>query len=537
MIQRGLRHGRRFPALAMLLLVAVLGVGALQPPPAQAVVRVFAFNDLGMHCYDGDFSIFSILPLFNVVHAQVIEVGPQPTLLDNTSVRLTYRAQADAAGSINTTSRSKTNFWRFEQALFGVNLPIDTGLLGARMPGPNNAARPMAFDLANPQMNWFSVEGIPITTFDDALARNPFPLMSIQARNAATGAVQYSLPTVVPASDEMACETCHLTGGVAASDPAIRWNQSPNPVIQNRMNILILHDERNGTALRTSRPVLCASCHYSLALDLQGAGPNAQQQGQPFMSRAMHGFHAPRVPQTTNSLTPCANCHPAGGITECLRGAMGVAGIVCSSCHGNMFAVAGTPPAAQRTPWVDLPKCQSCHTGDAASNLGSIRFTRTWVDSARVATMRQAPNSRFAENPNTLFRFSLGHNGVACESCHGSPHAEWPSREANDNRASIQLQGHTGPILECSVCHGQTLPPNLDGPHGLHNIADLAWADGNHARFYEADRASCVACHGSNLMGTVLSVTPVARTLNVEDGPVTLPAGTQVRCNHCHGIP
>ena len=33
---------------------------------------VLAFNDLGMHCLDREFSIFSILPPFNVVNAQVI---------------------------------------------------------------------------------------------------------------------------------------------------------------------------------------------------------------------------------------------------------------------------------------------------------------------------------------------------------------------------------------------------------------------------------------------------------------------------------
>jgi len=36
---------------------------------------VFAANDLGMHCADLDYKIFSILPPFNVVHAQVIRIG------------------------------------------------------------------------------------------------------------------------------------------------------------------------------------------------------------------------------------------------------------------------------------------------------------------------------------------------------------------------------------------------------------------------------------------------------------------------------
>ena len=34
--------------------------------------QVLAANDLGMHCMDREFSVFSILPPFNVVNAQVV---------------------------------------------------------------------------------------------------------------------------------------------------------------------------------------------------------------------------------------------------------------------------------------------------------------------------------------------------------------------------------------------------------------------------------------------------------------------------------
>ena len=38
--------------------------------------QVIGWNDLGMHCMDGtDFSVFSILPPFNTIHAQVIHNG------------------------------------------------------------------------------------------------------------------------------------------------------------------------------------------------------------------------------------------------------------------------------------------------------------------------------------------------------------------------------------------------------------------------------------------------------------------------------
>jgi hypothetical protein len=40
-------------------------------PNLNATHQVLAFNDLGMHCADLDYSTFVILPPFNVVHSQV----------------------------------------------------------------------------------------------------------------------------------------------------------------------------------------------------------------------------------------------------------------------------------------------------------------------------------------------------------------------------------------------------------------------------------------------------------------------------------
>ena len=110
-----------------------------------------------------------------------------------------------------------------------------------------------------------------------------------------------------------------------------------------------------------------------------------------------------------------------------------------------------------RAPWADEPKCQSCHTGDALDNFGGeiVRYS-AYADSPDVATPIVATNTRFAEQPDKLFRNSTGHGGVSCEGCHGSTHAIWPSREPNDNRAAIAIQKHDGVIIECGACHGTT---------------------------------------------------------------------------------
>ena len=152
------------------------------------------------------------------------------------------------------------------------------------------------------------------------------------------------------------------------------------------------------------------------------------------------------------SLAPASLGGGDGGTFDLGALSMGGAGMVCQSCHGGMLAV-GNP---DREPWIDEPRCESCHTGDALDHLGTeIRFSQAWEDGNSTATPRLAANKRFAENPGQLYRNSLGHGGVACEGCHGSTHAIWPNADpnANDNVAAIQLQGHSGSLIECAACH------------------------------------------------------------------------------------
>jgi hypothetical protein len=47
-----------------------------------------------------------------------------------------------------------------------------------------------------------------------------------------------------------------------------------------------------------------------------------------------------------------------------------------------------------REPWVDEPRCESCHTGDALNHLGSgIRMSQAWDGDINVATPRLASNA------------------------------------------------------------------------------------------------------------------------------------------------
>ena len=533
--------------------------GAPMVCASTPTVKVFSFNNLGMHCYDSDFSVFSILPPFNTVNAQVVRRGAgttNPLILDDTQATVFFRAVADKGKSINTTSANKTNFWDHVSALFAALLPVDVGLVGVKMPGTGNI--PQQFSTYTPAMKWFTAEGIPITALDDRNKQNTYPLMAIQPFDVSTSNVPTATSTVLPVSDEMYCSNCHSTGGVAANSSTqtkwgvVAWSTSVVTQIQYRENILILHDAKHtASSLMGRKPVLCASCHYSPALDLTGAGPQGDQVNKPMFSFAVHGRHGKdlngNIPSATSpaiipgvDVAACYNCHP-GTVTKCLRGAMGAAGITCNDCHGGLLAVGGVyPTVPTRTPWVNEPKCQSCHTGDALVQMGNnIRLKVAYDPADPAAAPRIATNKRFAEEDNTLYRNSRGHGGMACQACHGSTHAEWPIADlkANDNVAATQLQGHSGPIIECNTCHGDGQVLTTNGPHGLHNVNNRAWNEG-HSDFFSLGASTCQTCHGVALEGTVLSRAAADRRLVSDEGRTRFIAkGTQVSCTLCHENP
>ncbi|WP_082054144.1 IPT/TIG domain-containing protein [Methyloterricola oryzae] len=528
--------------------------------------KVIANNDLGMHCVDESFKVFSILPPYNVVNAQVLaqDADGRPRLLDESQVSLRYSAVSDASGSINSTSLGKTDFWEYAKSLYGADLLPGQGLKGLYMPADAPADAPPVFGW-NSGLDLFSAEGVPILPVDDGGFKNRYPLMRVTAYDKSGGAAVASVDAVLPVSEETTCRTCHSQGAAAADDPSIEWaSAGSDPENSARLNVLKLHDAKEGTHLEADKPVLCAACHYSPALDLAGAGPNPTQQAHPSMSKAMHAYHAgkmqgakdepdlPGQPVVEAAQQSCYECHP-GRSTECLRGAM-TATVTCQNCHGDMQAVGGTEAlktgggeGGLRRPWVDEPRCESCHTGDAnqhaAGQLAAdgIRRYLAYDPVDTAATPRSALNPIFAENTGKLFRHSKGHGGIACEGCHGSTHAIWPTddlKNPNDNVAAKHVQGHSGTLMECTTCHRKdAVPMGLDGPHGMHPVDDQRWVSG-HEDYAEHNLSACSACHGQDFRGSVLSVAVADRSYTVEEkGTRTIKKGEQVGCYTCHDGP
>jgi len=356
---------------------------------------VLGYNDLGMHCMNEDFSELMILPPYNTLFATVIDRSENEPSIVKEGVTIEYTIPG------NTFSVGKTNFWDFVGPLLGSTPAPNIGLTGNGLSGtllPVGAGR-----------NDWVVTGIPITPLTDELVLDPYQLALITVRD--EGNLLAQTQAVVPVSWEISCNLCHGGGSIS---PAT--------------DILLTHDSMHGTNLANSKPVFCGNCHAQAPLGTTGL------PGLPSLSGAMHSAHALRV-ESLGLPNPCYACHP-GFETQCQRDVHYAKGLTCIICHGSMAEV-GAPT---RSPWVEEPRCDSCHTR------AGFEF----------------------EQPNTLYRNSLGHRGISCEACHGSPHAIGPAVTARDNVQAISQQGYAGTINNCLVCH-RTQP----GDPFPHMVADL----------------------------------------------------------------
>lgn len=513
---------------------------------------LLAWNDLGMHCVDGkDYSVFSILPPYNNLHAHLISKDSTTNKLITNGVTITYEATADTMGSINTGSASKTNFWDWVSKIFG-DFIRDIGLAGN--PTQSLTPAPMSYNTTH---GWWEAEGIPAMPYDDNGIKNYYPMVKVVARDS-SGTVLATTKVVLPVSDEMSCVSCHAsTSSSNGAKPTAGWVNDSDSEKDWKKNILKLHDQKYPNAISTAsmsstytqgsllatanagQPILCASCHKSNALG------TLQKSGIKSLTEALHSKHAtvidPSTQASMNSSTnrdSCYKCHP-GSSTKCLRGAMGNAkttagtnAIDCQSCHGSMSTVG----ASSREGWLDEPSCQQCHDKDSSG-----KFQRYTSVFSSGTTLRATLDTKFATNADTpasgksLYRFSKGHGNLQCESCHGATHAEYPTSHANDNVQSIALQGHSGTIAECSTCHTTTPTNFTGGPHGMHPTGQSVVS--SHEKEAKNNLASCAVCHGSDYRGTFLSKTTATRTLTVEHKTKTLSAWHNVSCYDCHNGP
>jgi len=285
---------------------------------------VIGWNDLGMHCANKDFSKLVILPPYNNFTAHLIKRGTTTSLPQ--IVTNGFRVEYSIPG--NTYSVGKTNFWSYEDQIFGVNLPDNIGLTG------NGLSGEMVIN-----GNAFSVTGVPLTPFTDAnlVTEDPFQLALLNAFDGQNNLIA-TTQNVMPVSNEINC----VSSGCHSSEIAV----------------LNAHEEEGGFNPNNT-PILCASCHGSNALGIPGT------PGLGSVSYVIHNKHK-------NETNDCYKCHP-GPNTQCFRDVMHAAGMVCQDCHGSVAQVASSIQNG-REPWLQEPQCgaTTCHGATYAEEPGKL---------------------------------------------------------------------------------------------------------------------------------------------------------------------
>ena len=251
-------HRRTTTAIALgsTLLAWMLSGGAAGAAPVG--YTLIGWNDLGMHCMDADYSVFSILPPYNTIHAQLIDADGQ-LVTNPAGITVTYEAVPIPPARSTRTSVGKTNFWDHVASLFGVSPPVDEGLAGYAMPGSANQPQSMTCR-CGPAL--VQRRGHADHTLrrrrqrqllpDDApggarrLGRDPR-----DHRHRAAGVRRDGLPRL-PRFGELG----------PAARPLDGWVNDPDPERDYRLNILRLHDDHRA-----------ASSSFQAAADAGGLRP------------------------------------------------------------------------------------------------------------------------------------------------------------------------------------------------------------------------------------------------------------------------
>ena len=421
---------------------------------------LLAYNDLGMHCLSDGEPWLVLLPPGNNLRAQLIKRGESPQLVSQ-GVELTYSLEE----GFQEPSR-RLDFWKFAPAVWGKELPPDQGLAGKGTTGT------LDYD---PQHQVFAADLLPVSPYRQAGGFNPYPLVSVEARDQKSGQVLARTQAVLPVSSEMGCKNCH--GGPWRVDGITGLSAG------TAQDILAVHDRISHTSLmaqaRSGKPVLCASCHADPALGTGGDGKRLN------LSAAMHGWHANYL--TRRGAESCQSCHPDSpqGPTRCFRDLHKDMGLDCTNCHGPLEdhalgllkaeqqkgkpqatqlmahlkarTVAGPAQVTPRQPWLNMPDCLHCHQDFQEPTDAQLTAANSWTAGAK-----------------DLFRQRGDQAGLRCPACHGITHALYPATNPYGRGRDViqprQYQNNALPLgadKNCRVCHTVDMDGDMHHPNIL----------------------------------------------------------------------
>ncbi len=424
-----------------------------------AEYTLLAWSAQGMYAVTDSDGYFSLRPPGGDLRAVLIRRGPQPELIvDNVVLRYGVEQGFEYPAK-------HSDFWKQARASLGLNLTVNVGLAGKGLSGVLDP---------RPETKTFEARGIPVLPYPDQGGFNPYPLVTVEARDKASDALLVKTRTVLPVSTEMGCKNCH--GG--------KWKVEGLAGISDAagQGVLATHDQMSRTNLASQAaagtPVRCQSCHPD-----RGTGQGATKELLT-LSAALHGLHANYM--TGRGAEACASCHPsrADGPTRCQRGRHAAAGLTCVNCHGTMEdhslallkheaeagkkaagllmralkprAVADVGAVVPREPWVQEPDCLNCHKEYARPDRATATGFNVW-------TMGEA--GLFQNRRDDM-------NAMPCAACHNAAHATFPAQNLygrdRDNIGPLQYMGFAGTLGQsgkCTVCHMESMDGDAHHPN------------------------------------------------------------------------
>jgi len=432
---------------AAILAGTILGATNVGAEDISNDMRVVATNDLGMHCVCMGFDTFVLLPPFNTLRAQVIARSSSPKVItDSQQIRVEYNIVEDTHAALDNDPYFQSWVTNSPKLFPGFN-PIDAngeyvGLTGAKLHGEMES---------NHEHGYWEIAGIPAYPVIDPNGvmvdplggpnRNPFLTANVKVYNRSNNQLLAETNTVAPAAFGGCC-SCHIDVAASLGYPATPLGsfQAMGMLHEadNGINIANIDPDGDGVG----GPIRCSQCHLDPAMgESTPPGYAGYPVSQYTFSDVLHRWHveSPAVLAIDPDLaTDCYMCHPGNGV-NCYRGhhtnkTINGHSVWCSDCHGDLNQRVAEGQMLQ--PWSDrtLPTCSQCHGGNYGEGGGYIN------------------SGIFGKYLN-----SKAHDGetILCSTCHGEPHALYPSNLGADNAQMISLQGTPGALGSgsCNACH------------------------------------------------------------------------------------
>ncbi|QTA84994.1 cytochrome ubiquinol oxidase subunit I [Desulfonema magnum] len=416
---------------------------------------LLAWSSKGIFSVSDTDQYFSLNPPGNEIYVQLVRRGETPERVTE-DVEISYRVEQGFE-----TPSDHVDFWKYSKSLMGKEIPQDTGIYGKKTSGT------LGYD---EEREAYVAKGIPLLPYKHDGTFNPYPLMTIEARDARSGDLLTSTKMVAPVSTEIGCKNCH---GGKTDDPAGISSEASQ-------DILAVHDRINRTNLaemaEKGKPKQCAECH---------SGKKNLN-----LSAAIHGFHANYL--TDRYGDACMACHPGGegSFTKWFRGIHNELELDCTNCHGKLEdhalsllvaekqarkkgtkrlmkhlrprAVETVEEILPRKPWINEPDCLNCHADFNAPDTDETEFNQ-WTNAE-----------------DQLYRLRTDDAGMMCAACHGSPHAVYPATNIfgndRDNIPPLQHQKNPYPVganKNCKVCHTIDMAEEVHHPNSLNMFRNV----------------------------------------------------------------